>query len=209
MCFAGRLCEVGQFAITNGAMVPVHGPMIEQVLGAGQKETLRAIRPNKVRRIAALLAEIAGSGDGQKAGRVWPESFLAEAGTLRDIGATITIIEPDGTRHERVPLSLVESRPSLAGGQVIADPESSGLALQIDRRLENIMHDEAKSSGRSQTSAANMKPQPGLCSHDRCCNRLTLTPQPACRDAVTDSGQPAWKGALYPERIAEGCIRHF
>jgi hypothetical protein len=32
MCFAGRLCEVGQFAITNGVMVPVHGPMIEQVL---------------------------------------------------------------------------------------------------------------------------------------------------------------------------------
>jgi hypothetical protein len=32
MCFAGRLCEVGQFAVTNGVMVPVHGPMIEQVL---------------------------------------------------------------------------------------------------------------------------------------------------------------------------------
>jgi hypothetical protein len=32
MCFAGRLCNAGQFAITNGVMVPVHGPMIEQVL---------------------------------------------------------------------------------------------------------------------------------------------------------------------------------
>lgn len=32
MCFASRLCEVGQFAITNGVMVPVHGPMIEEVL---------------------------------------------------------------------------------------------------------------------------------------------------------------------------------
>lgn len=32
MCFAGRLCEVDQFAITNGVMVPVHGPMIEEVL---------------------------------------------------------------------------------------------------------------------------------------------------------------------------------
>jgi hypothetical protein len=32
MCFAGRLSEVGQFAITNGVMVPVHGPIIEQVL---------------------------------------------------------------------------------------------------------------------------------------------------------------------------------
>src|ERR1700760_3336190 len=32
MCFAGRLCNAGQFAITNGVMVPVHGPMIEEVL---------------------------------------------------------------------------------------------------------------------------------------------------------------------------------
>jgi hypothetical protein len=112
--------------------------------GAGQKEALRAIRPNKVRRIAALLGEIAAPGDGQKAGQAWTDAFLAEAGTLRDIGATITVIEPDGTRHERVPLSLVESRPSLAGGQVIADPESSGLALQIDGRLEDILRDEAK-----------------------------------------------------------------
>lgn len=112
--------------------------------GAGQKEALKAIRPSKVRRIAALLGEVAGPGDGQKAGQAWTDAFLAEAGTLRDIGATITIIGPDGTRHERVPLSLVESRPSLAGGQVIADPESSGWALQIDRRLEDILHDEAR-----------------------------------------------------------------
>jgi CRISPR-associated endonuclease/helicase Cas3 len=112
--------------------------------GAGQREILRAIRPGKVRRIAALLAVIGGSGDGQKAGQAWIKAFLAEAGTLRDIGATITVIGPDGTRHERVPLSLVESRPSLAGGQVIADPEGAGLVLQIDRRLEDIMRDEAK-----------------------------------------------------------------
>jgi hypothetical protein len=32
MCFAGRLCVVGEFAITNGVMVPIHGPMIEEVL---------------------------------------------------------------------------------------------------------------------------------------------------------------------------------
>lgn len=112
--------------------------------GAGQKEALKVIRPNKVRRIAALLNVIAGSGDGQKAGQAWVDAFLAEAGTLRDIGATITVIEPDGTRHERVPLNLVESRPSLASGQVIADFEGAGLVLQIDRRLEDVLRDEAK-----------------------------------------------------------------
>jgi hypothetical protein len=32
MCFASRLCEVGQFAITNSVMVPAHGPMIQKVL---------------------------------------------------------------------------------------------------------------------------------------------------------------------------------
>jgi hypothetical protein len=32
MYFASRLCEVGQFVITNGVMVPVHGSMIEEVL---------------------------------------------------------------------------------------------------------------------------------------------------------------------------------
>jgi hypothetical protein len=32
MSFASRLCEVGQFAITNGVMVPVQGPMIKQAL---------------------------------------------------------------------------------------------------------------------------------------------------------------------------------
>jgi hypothetical protein len=44
-CFAGRLCEVGQFAITNGAMVPVHGPMIEQVLA----DTLASCRVGPLR----------------------------------------------------------------------------------------------------------------------------------------------------------------
>jgi hypothetical protein len=32
MCFASRLCEVGQLTITNGVMVPAHGPMIQKVL---------------------------------------------------------------------------------------------------------------------------------------------------------------------------------
>ncbi|HEX2940051.1 MAG TPA: hypothetical protein VHO91_03325, partial [Rhodopila sp.] len=111
---------------------------------SGQKEALRAIRPDKVKRIAALLNTIADPGDGQKAGQTWVKAFLAEAGTLRDIGATIVVIEQDGTRRERVPLSLVESRPSLAGGQVIADPKGAGLALQIDCRLEDIIRNEAR-----------------------------------------------------------------
>jgi hypothetical protein len=112
--------------------------------GSGQKETLRTIRPDKVRRIAALLNTITGPGDGQKAGQVWVIAFLAEAGTLRDIGATIAVIEPDGTRREKVPLSLVESRPSLTTGQVIADPRGTDLALQIDSRLEDIIRNEAR-----------------------------------------------------------------
>ena len=45
MCFASRLCEVGQFAITNGVMVPVHGPMIEQVLA----DTLASCRVGPLR----------------------------------------------------------------------------------------------------------------------------------------------------------------
>lgn len=40
MSFAGRLCEMDHFAVTNGVVVPVHGPMIEQVL----TETLAACR---------------------------------------------------------------------------------------------------------------------------------------------------------------------
>ena len=112
--------------------------------GSGQKEALRAIRPNKVKRIAALLNTITDPDDGQKAGQAWVKAFLAEAGTLRDIGATIVVIEPDGARRERVPLSLVESRPSLASGQVIADPKGTGLALQIDCRLEDIIRNEAR-----------------------------------------------------------------
>ena len=92
-----------------------------------------------------MLDEVAGPGDGQKAALAWVEAFLAEAGTLRDIGATIVVIEPDGTRRNTVPLSMIARYPSLLVAPVIPDPDGGdGQALLIDRRLESIMGGEAK-----------------------------------------------------------------
>jgi hypothetical protein len=66
-------------------------------------------------------------------------------GTLREIGATSVVIEPDGTRHDKVPLHSIGSYPSLFAAPVIPDPAGGdGLALLIDRRLEDIMGSEAK-----------------------------------------------------------------
>lgn len=111
--------------------------------GRGFSETLKEMRPAKVRLIAAKLAEVKRpllgiEGNGER----WVQAFLAEAATLRNIAATMRVREPDG-REITVPLHLIESRPSLSAAPVSVDA-GGDYVLLLDRKLEIILEAETK-----------------------------------------------------------------
>lgn len=101
----------------------------------GRRDALASIRPNKVRAIACLLGEVEGAaGIRSHNGAAWANAFLAEAATLRDFAATITVQEPGG-RCLKVPLRLIESRPALAAAPLLVD-KSGHWVLMLDRPFD-------------------------------------------------------------------------
>lgn len=109
----------------------------EAQYGRGFIETLRGLRPAKVRLIAAKLYEIRQPLTmREQFGERWAHAFLAQAATLRDIAATITVVDSVNSTRT-VPLRLVESRPLLAAMPVTVN-EKGQWTLWLDRPFDAV-----------------------------------------------------------------------
>jgi hypothetical protein len=110
----------------------------------GRQETLKAFRPPKAGLVAKLLGDVAAPlGPRETGGQKWARAFLAEAATLRDVAATMPVIDPDGRTHDAVPLRLIESRNRLAAAPVgLMDDK---LVLFIDAPLHQILSESERS----------------------------------------------------------------
>ena len=101
----------------------------------GQRDALESIRPAKVALVAYLLREVSEpTVNGERNGAEWASAFLAQASTLRDFTATVTVEELGGKRLP-VPLRIIESRPALAAAPLVMD-EKGGWVLMLDRPFD-------------------------------------------------------------------------
>jgi CRISPR-associated endonuclease/helicase Cas3 len=103
----------------------------EAQYGRGFIEALRALRPAKVGLIAARLYTIRQpTANQEQFGERWARAFLAQAATLRDISATLTVTDSTGSTRT-LPMRLVENHALLSVMPVTAN-EKGQWTLWLD-----------------------------------------------------------------------------
>ena len=113
----------------------------------GARERLRQISSPVVRFVAAKIREIEAvevvNGNQRRQSqphKLWLKALLASALTYRDIGATVTVVDPNGTRHS-VREAFLHHATDLFGRHIVSEEDGERLIHLMSRTLNEEIRD--------------------------------------------------------------------
>ena len=113
----------------------------------GARERLRQISSPVVKFVAAKIREIEAvevvNGNqrrGSQPHKLWLKALLASALTYRDIGATVTVVDPNGTRHS-VREAFLHHATDLLGRHIVSEEDGERLIHLMSRTLNEEIRD--------------------------------------------------------------------